>query len=329
MRWLFIVLVSLFVACPEPDSPPSAILDLTVAATRPAPRIRLAPVPLATQADFDALEDRLRGRQKPAHLIAALERLAAKADPAAHPEDVLLLMRLAVLYRDHDPGRSKEGEPGRLKDALALGTRLRDHAPASPHTLFLQGYIPYTFLGGSSDRQLVLGPESREFATVVREQWRILLLADPRYDGPHDYDHERIARIIADIGRALEVLSSEVERPPKGEGVAVVERWEVEVLDTLSRFEASSEGDRKVICRDWESGGARGESDTPSASVLRLDLACATLAGDVAVAVPLIVQLGELEGPAFDSCHAVARLGDRGDPKALAAAVAATELRCP
>ena len=338
-------------ACAEPpergDGRP--VRDLTVPATAPAPRIPLVPLALSTQADFDALEDRyLTGRDN-GELIALLERLATNAKPSSRPEDALLLMRLAVLYHAADLEARGAGNSaaGYLQKALALGTRLRSEAPMSPHTLFLQGYIPFAFLGGSAERPLVLTPDTRELALGCRDQWRGLLAANPGYDGPHDLDQALIQTTVDRLERAIGLLAPAPTDPANptdpaaptepadpaaptdpaepadaaeraAAPAAPASRAEVEAMNLLLRYEGASEGDRTTLCNDWKPA-APGPGR--SSSELLMDLACLGLRGDAARAVPIITFLAEREGPSFDACLALARLADRAPPSALGEAL--------
>jgi len=322
--------MSLFLsACPEPLPQVGTTLDLTRPATRVSPRIPLAPLALRTQADFDALEDRFLGRRDPAPLLAALERLAKAAKPAERDEDALLLMRLGVLYRDQDQEAREANGSGYLQLALAIGTRLRAEAPRSPHTLYLQGYIPFAFLGGSSERAMVITADTREFASACRDQWRALLAAVPDYDGPRALDHTRLAAVADALDIALAQHALPLPTASEPAPAVIASRAAIEAMNQLARFETSTDGDRKTQCRDWDAARAAiNPAADRSAVELELDLACATHLAKLDVAVPLIVRLRDLEGPAFAPCVALARLGDRVDPGRLEVAVRATNLDC-
>ncbi len=325
-----IIASSLFVlsACPEPP-PTGPVRDLSVAATRPAPRVPLVPLALATHADFDALEERIVGRREVTPLITALERLAQSARPAERAEDALLLMRLGALYRDQDEALRNAGrESGYLEKALAIGTRLRAEAPTSPHTLFYQGWVPFAFLGGRVDRPLSLTPETKELASACRDQWRALLATAPDYDGPGALDAAAIARIIAQVDAAEAELVASTATAAEPTPAEVVDRGDVEVINTLARFESASEGERKTICRDWEASRKRAGQGPRSVLALRMDLACATTAGQAGDAIGLISELRRRDGPAFDACLAVARLGDRADLSRLDKTLQEADLLC-
>lgn len=319
-------------ACPEPPSRVGTALDLTVPSTQPSPRIPLAPLALKTQADFDALEDRYVGRRDTAPLLAAFERLGAAAKPGERPEDALLLMRLAVLYRDQDQADRDDTPSGYLQKALAVGTRLRAEAPTSPHTLYLQGYIPFAFLGGSVESAMLITPDTREFASACRDQWQQLLAVAPDYDGPRTIDHARIKAVVAALDIALAQHDKAAPATPAAPPVpaVVASRAEVEAMNQLTRFETSPDGDRKTQCRDWDAGRAAAKADAPRSLLeLELDLACATFLGRLDVAMPLIVRLRDAEGAAFSPCNALERLRGRTDPARFELAVKATDLRCP
>lgn len=299
--------------------------DLSVPATAPAARIPFVPLTLATQADFDALEDRYLTGRANGELIALLERLATHATPASKPEDALLLMRLAVLYHAADLEARGAGQSngGFLQKALALGTRLRAEAPQSPHTLFLQGYIPFAFLGGSAERALVLTADTRELAAGCRDQWRALLAAAPDYDGPHALDHGLVQATVARLDDALAQLgtlpSEDAPAPAPTPAASVpATRAALEAMNLLVRFEAAPEGDRTTVCNDWKPAAVVIDRSTPE---LLLDLACLGLRGDAARGVPLIAALADRDGAAFDPCLALARLADRAPPSALAEAL--------
>ena len=313
----------LFSACPEPPPRVGATLDLTRPASEPAPRVPLAPVPLRTQGDFDTLEERYAARRDPTTLFTALEKLAATARPAENPEDALLLMRLGVLYRDRDAGARGAGY---LQKALAIGTRLRAEAPASPHTLFLQGYIPFAFLGGAADRPMAVTADTREFATACLEQWRQLLAMVPDYAGPARLDNALIKRTVAALERAIPTSAAPVPEVPPAVATPVGKN-EVLAMRLFARFEASSEGDRRGLCRDWEPSIKEGAART--AGELRLDLACATMSGQVERAAPMIARLRDLEGPAFSPCLAAVRLRERADRAKVDLALGAVGLTCP
>lgn len=324
MRRIAPLALSLFLsACPEPPARVGASLDLTRPAVGPAQRVPLLPLPLLTQADFDALEERFTGRRDPATLFAALELLAADARPAERPEDVLLLMRLGMLYRDRDAGARGAGY---LQKALAIGTRLRDEAPTSPHTLFLQGYIPFAFLGGGPDRPMAVTADTKEFASACLEQWTQLLAVAPDYDGPGELDAALVRRTVDALTRAIPASAAPLPSVPPAPG-APVGKDEIVAKRLFARFEAAPEGERKGLCRDWEPGIQEGAPRSPSE--LHLDLACATLGGQVERAAPIIGRLRDLEGPAFSPCLAASRLRDRAERARVDAALGAIGVTCP
>jgi|GEM_PF-4206884 len=334
VRAAALALTLLLSACPEPPLRVGTTLDLRLPSTRPSPRIPLVPMSLATQKDFDSLEDRYIGRRDTAPLLAALDKIAGAAKPGERAEDALLLMRLAVLYRDQDQAnRDEQTDRGYLQKALALGTRLRSEAPGSPHTLYLQGYIPFAYLGGSLESAMLVTPDAREFATACRDQWRQLLVHEATYDGPHTLDHGRIQGVVAALDAALAEYDKTplVTTPAVGPVAGVVaSRPEVEAMNQLTRFETSSDGDRKTQCRDWDAGRAAVKADAPRSPLeLELDLACSTFLGGVDIALPLIVRLRDSGGPAFDACNALVRLRARSDPTRFELALKATDLRCP
>ncbi len=317
-------------ACPDGPSRVGTAIDLTKPATQPSPRTPLDPVRLTTQADFDALEERFDTVRDPFTLIAILERLAAAAKPAEREEDLLLLVRLAMLYRDNDEVARQATGTGLYDKSLAIGTRLRQDAPKHPHTLFLLGYIPFAVMGGTASRSLLITDEVREFARACRDQWRALTIAAPDYDGPRTFDHARLREVVAAIDAALAALpTTVVPAAPEAINGQAVSRSGLDALNQIARFEASSDGDRKAMCRDWDAARAKADPKAErSPSELTLDLDCAIQLGNAAVAVPLIARLRD-QGPAFDACHALAALRDRAKGAAVDAAQQSTKIDCP
>lgn len=322
--------MSLFLsACPDAPSHVGTAIDLTKPATRPSPRTPLEPLSLLTQADFDTLEARFDTVRDPFTLIAILERLAANAKPVEREADALLLVRLAMLYVDNDKVSRQTTGTNLVDKALAIGTRLRKDAPKSLHTLFLQGYIPYAAMGGTAERSLVVMDETRQFVGACRDQWRALTTAAPDYDGPRTYDHKRLREIVAAIDTALAVPPAKDIAAPEAVSGKPVSRTELDALNQLSRFEGSSDGDRKAMCRDWDTHRAAADPKVErSQSELVLDLACATQLGKADVAVPLIARLRD-QGPAFDACIALAALRDRVAPAVVDAAQRSAKIDCP
>ncbi len=316
-------------ACPDAPSHVGTAIDLTKPSMRPSPRTPLEPLRLTTQADFDALEQRFDSVRDPFTLIAILERLAATAKPAEREADILLLVRLAMLYIDNDKVARETTGTNLVDKALAIGTRLRKDAPKSPHTLFLQGYIPYASMDGTAERPLLVMNNTRQFVSACGEQWRALTTAVPDYDGPRTLDHARLREIVAAIDAALAALPGATTPPPEAIAGAPVSRTELDALNQLARFEGSSDGDRKAMCRDWDAARAKADPKVArSQSELALDLDCAIQLGKPEVAVPLIVRLRE-QGPAFDACLALAALRDRAPDAAVAAAQQSTPIDCP
>jgi hypothetical protein len=323
VRHLLPASLILLSACPDRSPPPNPILDLTRPANGPAPRAELVAVDLTSHAAFDELERTLVERQGPDTLIAALAAMAEKADPAKRPADAILLTRLAMLYRDHDGDRE-----GFLEKALDLATLLAKAAPKAPDTLFLQGYIPFAFIGGSDTRDAIIDPTDsrmRQFGEACLNQWRNLVESHPTYAGPRGFTAERLRIAVKTLSAALEESTPEPNaaiadtRPLSGA--------ELTALRELERFASSTDGQRRTLCRDWN---VTRPKDASSSLELRLDLECATFEGRIPDAVALISRLDPLDGRAFDTCLAVRRIADRNGVEPTKAALQGSPLveRC-
>ncbi len=323
MRHLLPASLILLSACPDRSPPPNPILDLTRQASAPAPRTELVAVDLTSHAAFDDLERSIVDRQGPDALISALAAMAENADPANRPADVILLTRLAMLYRDHDENRE-----GFLEKALELATLLAKAAPKAADTLFLQGYIPFAFIGGSDTRDAVIDPTDsrlRQFGEACLNQWRTLVETHPDYAGPRGFTAKRIKAAVATLSAALTVTTSEATASIAD--TRALSGPELAGLRELERFAASSDGQRRTLCRDWE---ANRPKDLSSSVELRLDLECASFEGRIPDAVSAITSLVPLDGQAFDPCLALRRLADRNSIDAIKATPQAAPLasRC-
>jgi hypothetical protein len=282
------------------------------------------PARLASHADFDALERDVVDRAGPEALVTALTLLAEKADPATRPTDVILLVRLAMLYRDHD----SRGE-GWLQRALELATRLSKEAPTAPDTRFLQGYIPFAVLGGSDGRDPVLDSRdarTKQFSEACVAQWKQLAADHPDYVGPRKFTAARIRQAVANLEAATAVVPPAGLAPPPIS--RAVSRAELIALQELERFDSATEGQRRTLCRDWVAGRKSAPSD--ALIPMRVDLACATFEARPVDAVALIEALAKREGDALDPCLALARVADRAGQEATRAATqgSSLETRC-
>lgn len=305
----FALVVGLLVAvspagCDPAPPEPTTTRDLRVRPADPeAPTIPLAVETLETQADFDALEDRLGGRMSLDTLVAVLAQLADDADPAARPEDALLLQRLAILQL-----RAREGS-SRLREAFEVADELRRAAPDNPHGLYLLAHVASLVLQPAADGSYELDAGRRDVAVRLGEHWTRLLEVDPDYVGPNGLGAEDIRADLEALNAALE--AQEVERsapgaPPAGRGAdpAVSEARRV-LLD----FAAANRGNRATLCRDWLE--AVDGQDLPTRAERWLAVRCAVEIDLPAVrARGLDALLGLIgDGVLADPCAWIGRLG--------------------
>ncbi len=327
--------VALLSGCPERAPAPIPRLDLTRPSSAPAPRVVLAPAELETQADFDALEDRYLERRAPQALMTALTMLAdaATASEAALSEkDALLLQRLAILHlalAETDEGQDQTAERHTQK-ALDLAMALSDKAPRSPHSLFLQGYVPFSQVGGSDRRDAFIDPSdtSRQpFRDAITTRWSMLLEAHPDYQGPRGFTPARIRRAVDLVKAASAPPFAPAQTAPTAVPARAATRDEALAIAELARLERAPDGLRTTACRDWMAG-QKGRVVSPATD--RVTLFCLTAQGKPVEALPLIERLATSDGEAFDPCLALGRLGDRVPADALGKALAGSALleRC-
>lgn len=331
MRHLVPPLLSLLLTgCPDRAPSPSPRLDLTRPATSPAPRAVLGPVSLETHADFDKLEDSFLERRAPDSLVTALTMMAEV--PLGLPEgtpvserDALLLMRLSMLHLALADDASQRGQDPRAfsEKALSLARSLTDRAPNSPHALFLQGFIPFSQIGGSDRRDAFVDPSDlvrKPLRDAVVTRWRKLLAQAPTYHGPRGYTPERIAA----AANQIEAASAEIVPAPQPVAPArLASMAESGALSELSRLMRSPDGVRTTTCRDW----MRARKDDEPLALARLTLFCATHQGDAPKALPLIARLDTEDPGAFDACLALSRLADRTPADLLGKALAQSPLK--
>lgn len=316
MRRLFIACAAASVsACIDSTPPSSTTTNLSVPSRESVLRVPLVPVALATQADYDALEERFADRRGTRDLVDALKALAA----AQEKPEPLLLQRIAVLVAD-DIGRDRQA----LDASLQAGSRLRDAAPSDPHALWFNGWVLWQFLNVSG-AIAVDDPSARDLANAAIKQWKELLVVSPSYVGPRKHDAAQVRAAIARLEAALAEPATPVVTPPP---IRAAGPSEIDALGLLARFNAAPDGGRRGICRDWRD---REPVPVPSSAELRVDLACATLDGVAERALPVIERLRVADGPAFDACAALARLRERVDASDLQKALAATPIgiTCP
>lgn len=271
-----------------------------------APSVPLSVLPLETQRDFDAFEERHLGRLSRDTLVAVYTRLAAGADPASRSEDALLLQRLALLHL------AGGGAGERLQAAFAQADRLREAAPSSPHTLFLLGHITSLVLRPHPDGTYEVGPSNRDVAEKLRAHWKALLATDADYAGPNGLAAADVRRDLATLEAALSVPDAAAAVPedapppagkPAGEAVA-------KALAALHRFETGDGAVRRTTCRD------HFEEDPPAPSTAAehwLALRCAALFGYEERGLAALAGLLD-RGAAVDPCDWPRRFGESEAP---------------
>lgn len=271
--------------------------DLTVPLRASLPdAVPLAPVDLASQAGLDAFEQRWLPRPGAAALAAFLEGLSDDPGlPIRHP---LLLQRIALLRAD---AAAQRGDG--LEGVIRAGTRLREAAPGSADTLFVEGYIPWRFIVPETGaaRPLALTADLVPFAESVRDRWRALLAATPSWRGPRGLDASWIVARLAEVDAALAARTGSVSPPPPASGATsppevAFDPSRLAAAEALARFDASPDGERRGLCASWRphlpaAQAVAGASPESFALALR----CATLAGEAGLAVTALASLLALE----------------------------------
>lgn len=329
------LMLALLSGCPDRAPNPSPRLDLTRPATSPAPRAALVPMSLGSQPAFDRLEDSYLERRSPDGLLTALTMLAEV--PLGQPDgtplaegDALLLQRLSMLHLALAEDASQRGQDPAThsQKALELARTLTDRAPSSPHALFLQGYIPFTQIGGSDRRDAFVDPSDvarKPLRDAVAARWRLLLEQSPGYHGPRGYTPERIAAAAAQIEAASALAAPHAT--PSAPGRAASSE-EAAAIAELGRLQRSPDGVRTTACRDWMRLHPQ-DGDGPVAAN-RLTLFCATHQGDFVRALAVLAKLDTEDPGASDTCLSLARLADKVGTAALDKALVGSPLatRC-
>jgi len=314
VRPLLICLV-LFGACVESPPPSSTSTSLRAPAQTAVAPVPLVPLELKTQADYDALEDRWLVRRERADLVAVLQAYAA----AQATPDPLLLQRIAVLLAD-EVGIDDDA----LRITLEAGTKLRDAAPQSAHTAWLNGWVLWQFLARSGFG--ALDASGRDVAQAIVKEWSNLLAIAPDYVGPRKHDTAEVRRDLARLQAALAEGAAArpvvATAPPRLATAA-----ELEAIAALARFEDASANARRSMCGDW----LTHDVATASAAEVRIVAACHTQLGDVSAAVAAFARLRELDGPAFDACAALGHLRERVGAERVSQALTSsnTKFACP
>lgn len=235
----------------------------------------MAPVSLATQGDFDALEDSLLDRRPLEELAAIYAALAEGAEPGARREDALLLQRHAILLAGGRGGRDW------VARATRIGDTLNGAAPNDPHTLYLNGWLKRLILqSDGGGRRMIVADFNVIAAEQVLEDWGRLLELAPDYDGPREHDGPAIAEDLAQLRAGLSTYRA---RAPgdRGEATPPVARLgsSRDLIDheQLTTFEGMGLAMRRGVCRDRHDQQLVGGT---SAAGARLDLACALLEAD-------------------------------------------------
>lgn len=286
----------------EQRTAPSVTTALTTRDPGPVATTPLAPVPLATQADYDALEASWEGRRDPAGLLSVYAGIARARDEAKLPADPLLLQRIAVLL-----ARTR-GQEDWVKGATDIGERLAKEAPESPHTRYLQGFLNRIILqAGAGDRQLVITGFNRVAAEQVIRTWGELLRDAPDYVAPHGYTAAQIQGDLATLARGLAEFDGRLNIDDDAGALPVAHAATAGELKAMTHLETFSSGNavaRRVMCRDREGAKLTGGG---SVSERRVDFLCAAEIGSAAQAAERLVALVAVD-PATDACAEAARL---------------------
>ena len=239
----------------DPRLAPSLTRDLSVPPSGAAPVLPLADASLRTQADFDALEDRLLARMPVEAVLAIYEQVAETADLTARPADALLLQRLAMLHL-----RAGTGGTSRLHQAFEVADRLREASPGSPHALYLVAHISHLILRAGADNAFHLDAKRRDVAVRLQEHWAALLAAAPGYVGPAGRTADDLRADLAALSAALEALPAaaapdtptleRVDGEAPAESASRLSPAAVQARADLYVFESGSRGDRLSLCRD-------------------------------------------------------------------------------
>jgi hypothetical protein len=280
---ILISLIALAGCVEEPRPAPSSTRMIEGAGPQPPIVQQLAEVPLATQADFDDLEERLRQRVAPARLVELYAKLAERARPGSDKRDALLLQRLALVHL-------KAGaESGGFQKAFTIADRLRNEAPDSPHTHYLLSAITALLVPPNPDGSYRLNPQRMDVAKRLQQHWRKLLAVDPAYEGPRGLNAARIKRGLKLLDAAVERQGAEptqVDPAP-----AITESATPETFDAhrkLSRLEKGDLAARRTLCGELMDDKAA----EPTSDVERwLRLSCAAELKDSANGVPVLAAL--------------------------------------
>ncbi|MCA9514102.1 MAG: hypothetical protein KC635_04100 [Myxococcales bacterium] len=306
----------------EQRTAPSVAVPLTAREPGPVATTALAPVPLATQADYDALEASWEGRRDPSGLLSVYAGIAKARDEAKLPADPLLLQRIAVMLS------SSRGQDDWVKGATDIGDRLGKEAPENPHTRYLQGFLKrIILLAGAGDRQLVITGFNRVAAEQVIRDWGELVRLFPDYVGPHGHTGAQIREDIATLARGLAAFDARAKASDEDAGTPTAARpaapEELKAMGDVAAFETGNAVERRVMCRDR--AGAKRVGG-PSASEKRVDFLCAIEIGTLAEAAERLAALVAAD-PATDACGEAGRLLGRYVGKSEERAVAALRER--
>ncbi len=308
----------------DPRLAPSLARDLSVPPSGAPPVLPLADAPLATQADFDALEEKLLARMPVEEVVGIYEQLAETADVAARPADALLLQRLAMLHL-----RAGGGGTSRLHQAFAVADTLREAQPGSPHALYLVAHITNLILRADTDNAFHLDAKRRDVAVRLKEHWAALLATAPDYIGPDGRAAADVRADLAALTAALDALPAaepETAPPPTAPAAsAALSPSAVQGRSDLYVFEAGSRGDRLSLCRDRDLTDA-----TTGVPGQWFALRCGILMATPDVAVTALTALVRA-GAVTDPCRWADKAGAAGPEAAtaLSTALAARDLpRC-
>jgi hypothetical protein len=269
-------------------------------------RINLTEAALNTQDDFDRFETQVLSKVEAEEAISIYDAMADKERAGTARTDVLLLSRQVLFYFERVSPNGKNKEAGSLfQRGLALKERLSKKHSDHPHTLFTEGYIRYKLyqLYGQTYRFEALrsgGKDlGRESVVQLKRLWSMLLEKAPAYDGPRDFDADKIREVLKRLEMVLktpENIVAPLEPAPTNSPNLTVARESLWSMEHKPRQTQS-------ICKDYQKAitGQEGLARPASYVEAEMGLRCGIQLGNRELA---ILGLSELiaRGTKFDIC---------------------------
>ena len=217
-------------------------------------RINLTETALKTQDDFDRFETQVLSKVEAEEAISIYDAMTDKERAGTARTDVLLLARQVLFYFERVSPNGKNKEAGSLfQRGLALKEQLSKNHADHPHTLFTEGYIRFKLyqLYGQSYRIEALrsgGKDlGRESVVQLKRLWNALLEKSPTYDGPRDFDADKIREVLKRLEMVLktpENIVSPLEPAPANSPNLTVARESLWSMEHKPRQTQS-------ICKDY------------------------------------------------------------------------------